>query len=334
LDNFYADGEVSADGHNWSTSSNATDYLEKNWVTSYGGRGGSYPGEGKREVANPKKGFIWDYCKRAGVSYRTYGEFADGGKANIPVLEGHYCPYYTSYSLATRDTVRFNQWRREFDSLLTANALPRFNSLRFGNDHTEGSRLGRPTPFAHVADNDLAVGMFLEYLSKSPVWKESAVFIIEDDAQNGPDHVDAHRTTAYVAGPFVKRGFVDHTMYSTSSMLRTIELILGLPPMSQYDAAATPMWRSFTSTPDVKPFISLPANIDLNETNKSTTASAKLSETFDFSKEDVIPDLVFSEVIWKAVKGENSKMPAPRRSAFVKIVDEEEKEKTPGQKNK
>ncbi|MEO5893488.1 MAG: bifunctional YncE family protein/alkaline phosphatase family protein, partial [Ferruginibacter sp.] len=242
LDNFYADGEVSADGHNWSTSANATDYLEKNWVTSYGGRGGTYPGEGKREIANPKKGFIWDYCKRAGITYRTYGEFADDGKANIPVLEGHYCTYYSSYSLQIKDTTRFHQWRQEFDSLVNANALPRFNSLRFGNDHTEGLRLGRPTPFAHVADNDLAVGMFIDYLSRSPVWKESVVFIVEDDAQNGPDHVDAHRTTAYLAGPFVKRGYTDHTMYSTSSMLRTIELILGLPPMSQYDASAPPMW--------------------------------------------------------------------------------------------
>ena len=326
LDNFYADGEVSADGHNWSTAANATDYLEKNWVTSYGGRGGSYPGEGKIKVANPKRGFIWDYCKRAGVTFRTYGEFADNGQANIPVLEGNFCPYYASYSLQVKDTTRFNQWRQEFDSLVAANALPQFNSLRFGNDHTEGLRLGRPTPFAHVADNDLAVGMFVEYLSKSPVWKESVVFIIEDDAQNGPDHVDAHRTTAYVAGPHVKRGFVDHTMYSTSSMLRTMELILGLPPMSQFDAAATPMWRSFTGNANFKSFTSVPANINIEERNTATTASAKLSETFDFSKEDRIPDLIFSEVIWKAVKGEHSVMPAPRRSAFVRVIDKEEEE--------
>ncbi|HZH97146.1 MAG TPA: alkaline phosphatase family protein, partial [Flavisolibacter sp.] len=327
LDNFYVDGEVSADGHNWSTSAGATDYLEKNWPTSYGGRGGEYDGEGTRAVANPKGGFIWDYCKRAGVSYRTYGEFADNYKANIPVLEGNFCPYFTSWDETVRDTVRFYQWRREFDSLVAANSLPKFNSLRFINDHTEGSSVGRPTPFAHVADNDLAVGLFVEHLSKSPVWKESVVFIVEDDAQNGPDHVDAHRSTAYVAGPFVKRGFVDHTMYSTSSMLRTMELILGLPPMSQYDAAATPMWRSFTATPDLSPFVALPANVDLNEKNKATTASARLSETFDFSKEDLIPDMVFSEVIWKAIKGEHSVMPAPRRSAFVKLVDEEEEEK-------
>lgn len=317
LDNFYVDGEVSADGHNWSTAANANDYLEKTWPTSYGGRGGSYDAEGNREVSNPDRGFIWDYCKRAGVSFRTYGEFADDYKANYKTLENHFCPYYTSWDESIRDTTRFYQWKQEFDSLYLANAVPRFNSLRFINDHTEGQRLGRPTPFAHVADNDLAVGMFIEYLSKSPIWKETAVFIVEDDAQNGPDHVDAHRTTAYVAGGFVKRKFIDHTMYSTSSMLRTIELILGLPPMSQYDAAAEPMWRCFSTNLDLTPFTSVPALVDLNEKNKKNTPSARLSETFDLSKEDAIPDLVFSEVIWKAVKGEGSKMPAPRRSAFL-----------------
>jgi DNA-binding beta-propeller fold protein YncE len=323
LDNFYVDGEVSADGHNWSTSANATDYLEKTWPTNYGHRGGSYDAEGSREIANPKKGFIWDYCKRAGISYRTYGEFADDYKANIPVLENHFCPYFTSWDESVRDTTRFFQWKREFDSLLAADAVPRFNSLRFINDHTEGLRIGRPTPFAHVADNDWAVGLFVEYLSKSPIWKETAIFIIEDDAQNGPDHVDAHRSTAYIAGGFVKRKFVDHTMYSTSSMLRTIELILGLPPMSQYDAAAEPMWRCFTSTPDLTAFTSVPSNVNLNEKNEKMTASTRLSEEFDFSKEDRAPDLLFSQVIWKAIKGENSEMPAPRRSAFIKIAETE-----------
>jgi DNA-binding beta-propeller fold protein YncE len=326
LDNFYADGEVSADGHNWSTAAHATDFLEKNWVTSYGGRGGTYPGEGKRAVANPKKGFIWDFCKRAGVTYRTYGEFADDGKANIPVLENHFCTYYPGYNLKIADTTRYRFWKREFDSLVAVNAVPQFNSLRFSNDHTEGLRKGRPTPFAHVADNDLAVGLFLEHLSKSPIWKESAVFIVEDDAQNGPDHVDAHRTTAYVAGPHVKRGFVDHTMYSTSGMLRTMELILGLPPMSQYDAAATPMFRSFTAKPDTSSFTSVPAIINLREKNTATNATAKLSDQIDLSKEDRVPDMLFSRIIWKAVRGEDSEMPAPRRSAFVKTADVDDDE--------
>jgi YVTN family beta-propeller protein len=324
LDNFFVDGEVSADGHNWTFGAYATDFLEKNWPTSYGGRGGEYNAEGTRVVANNKGGFIWDLCKRNNVTYRTYGEFADDYKANIPVLEGHFCPYYTSWDETVRDTTRFNQWRKEFDSLYANNAVPQLNTLRFINDHTEGLSVGRPTPFAHVADNDWAVGLFVEYLSKSPIWKESAIFIVEDDAQNGPDHVDAHRTTAYVAGGYVKRGFVDHTPYSTSSMLRTMELILGLPPMTQYDASAVPMWRSFSKTPNLKPFQSIPAKVDLNERNVKMNALAKKSMGFDFSKEDRVNDMEFNEVIWKAVKGENSTMPAPRRSAFVKVVDKDD----------
>ncbi|MEO7982510.1 MAG: bifunctional YncE family protein/alkaline phosphatase family protein [Bacteroidota bacterium] len=324
LDNFYCDGEVSADGHNWSMGAYATDFLEKTWPTSYGGRGGTYSAEGNKAVANNKGGFIWNHCKNNNVSYRTYGEFADNYKANIQVLKNHLCPYYTGWDLATKDTTRFSQWKREFDSLLAKNAVPQFNSLRFGNDHTEGLRKGRPTPYAHVADNDLAVGMFIEYLSQSPIWKESVVFIIEDDAQNGPDHVDAHRTTAYLAGGFVKRGFVDHTMYSTSSMLRTIELILGLPPMTQYDAAAEPMWRSFTPTADTRVFKSLPANVDLAEKNIAINEWQRRSEEFNFAREDAIPDMEFNIVLWYGLKGEHVAFPAPRRAAFLKVKDKED----------
>lgn len=320
LDNFYVDGEVSADGHNWSMGAYATDYLEKNWVTSYGGRGGGYDGEGTRKIANNKGDFLWGNCKKAGVSYRSYGEFIEEGKANISVLDNFFCPYFTGWDLNVWDTVRYSQWAREFDSLVTANALPQFMSLRFPNDHTAGLSKGKPTPFAYVADNDLAIGMFIQHLSESPVWKESVVFILEDDAQNGPDHVDAHRSTAYVAGPFVKRNFVDHTAYSTSSMLRTIELILGIPPMSQYDAGATPMWRCFTSTANNNRFTALPSNIDLSEKNLAWNELAEQSATFDFTKEDRAPDLEFSEVIWKGVKGLHAIMPAPKRAAFVRVV--------------
>jgi YVTN family beta-propeller protein len=325
LDNFYCDGEVSADGHSWSTGAYATDYLEKIWPTSYGGRGGSYDAEGTRKIANNKE-YIWNACKQSNVTYRTYGEFADNYKPNIPVLKDHFSPYFTGWDLSVRDSTRYKEWAKEFDSLVAANALPQFNSLRFPNDHTSGLSKGAPTPFAHVADNDLAVGMFIEHLSKSPVWNQSVVFIIEDDAQNGPDHVDAHRTTAYVAGGFVKRHFVDHTMYSTSSMLRTIELILGLPPMTQYDAAATPMWRCFSNVSDPTGFTALPENIDLNKTNTTENAWQRKSETFDFSQEDRVPDLEFTEVIWKAVKGENAIVPAPKRAAFLKVNNKKDKD--------
>lgn len=326
LDNFYVDGEVSADGHNWSMGAYATDFLEKNWVSSYGGRGGGYDAEGNRPVANNKGGFLWDHCKKAGVSFRTYGEFADNYKPNIPVLKDHFCPYYTGYDNKVPDTVRFGQWKREFDSLLAVNAVPQFNSIRFSNDHTEGMRLRRPTPYAHVADNDLAVGLFVEYLSKSPIWKETAVFILEDDAQNGADHVDAHRSIAFVAGGFVKRGFVDHTMYSTSSMLRTMELILGIPPMSQYDAAATPMWRCFTATPNTKPFQSIIPAVNLHDRNTAMNEWQRRSEKFDLSKEDAVPDLEFNKVLWHGLKGDDVPFPGPRRAAFYKPIEKADKD--------
>jgi hypothetical protein len=203
--------------------------------------------------------------------------------------------------------------------MLAINKVPHLNTLRLINDHTEGMAKGRPTPFAHVADNDLSVGMFIEYLSKSPIWKESVVFILEDDAQNGADHVDAHRSPAYIAGPFVKRGFVDHTMYSTTSMIRTMELILGLPPMSQYDAAATPMWRSFTSTPNLTAFQARPISVDLNLKNVAVNEWQRRSEKFNLTKEDAVPDLEFNIVLWHGIKGDNVPFPAPRRAAFVRM---------------
>ena len=324
LDNFYVDGEVSADGHNWSLGAYATDYLEKNWVSSYGGRGGEYDAEGTRKIANNKGDFIWGACKKAGVSYRTYGEFADNYKANIPVLENHFCTFYTSWDQTVRDTTRVNQWKRDFDSLVSVNALPQMNTFRLINDHTEGMSIGRPTPFAHTADNDLAVGMFIDYLSKSPVWKESVVFILEDDAQNGPDHVDAHRSPVYVVGPYVKRNFIDHTPYTTSGVVRTMELILGVAPMSQYDAGATPLWRSFTATPNFKTYDAIPSNINLEDKNVVWNELSERSAKFDLSKEDRVPDNEFSEVIWKGVKGLHSVMPAPRRAAFIKVIDKED----------
>jgi len=326
LDNFYVDGEVSADGHNWTLGGYANDYLEKNWVTSYGGRGGNYDAEGTREIANNKNGFIWDFAKRAGVSYRTYGEFADDYKPNLPVLKNHFCTYYTSWDQKVRDTTRVGQWKRDFDSLLAINAVPQLNTLRLINDHTEGMRLGRPSPYAHVADNDLAVGMFVEYLSKSPIWNESVVFIVEDDAQDGPDHVDAHRSPVYIAGGFVKTGFVDHTMYSTSSVLKTIEMILGMQPMSQYVAAANTLWKCFDKTASHKGFVAKPNQWDLNEKNTAINAMQRKSEAFNFKKEDSINEHDFNEVLWKGLKGEMAIVPAPKRAAFLQIKQTKDKD--------
>ncbi len=322
LDNFYVDAEVSADGHNWSTAAMANDYTEKTWPTSYGGKGGDYVYEGQWTIAHPNKGFIWDHAKRAGITYRTYGEFADDYKANIPSLEGQFCSYFTSWDESVKDSTRFWQWKRDFDSLYQIGKVPQLNTLRFINDHTEGVRKGRPTPFAHVADNDLAVGMFVDYLSKSPIWNESVVFILEDDAQNGPDHVDAHRSTAYVAGGRVKRNFIDHTHYTTSSMLRTIELILGMPPMSQYDAGATSMWRCFSDSAYTKGFDFVSAKVNLNEKNssdnpRSTSSLMDRSNLLKLDREDEADEFLMNDLLWKYVKGEQIALPPIYRKALL-----------------
>jgi len=355
LDNFYVDAEVSADGHNWSMAAYATDYVEKTWPTNYSGRGRSYDYEGQKKISRPTEGYIWDHCKRAGVSYRSYGEFvysregkpggggelggelpSDAGKrvkenyATDPGLEGHFSTLFPAWDLTIPDNVRVDAWVKEFREYEQNGGLPQFQVVRLGGDHTQGTRAGQPTPRAHVAENDLAVGRLVEAVSGSErYWKDTAVFIIEDDAQNGPDHVDAHRSIAFVASAYTKRKFVDSTMYTTSGMLRTMELILGIPPMSQYDAAATPMFNSFTNKADLTPFKHRPARIDLAEKNQPTAPGARRSAQLDFTKEDAAPDIEFNEIIWKAIRGEHSQMPAPVRSAFVRAVednDDDEKE--------
>jgi YVTN family beta-propeller protein len=325
MDNFYVDAEVSADGHNWSMAAYASDVVEKTWPTSYGKRGGTGNYEGGRPATYPRDGFIWDYCKRAGVTYRSYGEFGEYDRTGLKSLKGHMSPFSPGFDLDIKDQVRVNAWEHDFDSLVTINAVPQLSTIRISNDHTSGQKKGKYTPIAAVGDNDLAIGRFIEHLSNSPIWNESVVFILEDDAQNGPDHIDAHRSPVFVAGPYVKRNTVLHNMYSTSGVLRTIELILGLPPMSQYDAAALPLYECFTSKADLTPYKCKPARVDLNQRNVAVNKSSKRSEAFNFLKEDAVPDLELNDVIWKSVKGEDSVMPAPRRSAFV-ILEKKKKD--------
>ena len=325
LDNFYVNAEVSADGHNWTMAAYANDFVEKTWPTSYGGRGGSYDYEGSREIAFPSEGFIWDYCKRAGISYRSYGEFVGDGATKVKNLDGHFDVDFPGFDLSIKDMVRFKKWKEDFDSLVAINGVPQFSSIRLPNDHTAGARIGVPSPKAMVAENDLALGKMLEHISNSPVWQSSAVFVIEDDAQNGPDHVDAHRSIAFVVSPFVKRNTIVSTMYSTTSMLRTIELILGLPPMSQYDAASTPMWECFTAKPDLSPYIALDASHNIHELNTAENEISRLSDSFNLDVVDAAPDHLLSEVIWKSVKGLESEMPVPVRSAFI-LSQSEDKE--------
>jgi len=207
------------------------------WPLMYrGSREGKlkYPAEGSFEIAYPSSGYLWDRAAAAKVTYRSYGEFianpaviGQPATAKVKALEGHFDPLYHGYDLGYRDVDRAARFIAELKRFETDGEMPRLQIVRLPNDHTQGTADGKPTPTAMVADNDLALGQLLEALSQSKFWKESAVFVVEDDAQNGSDHVDAHRSIAFVAGPHVKRGHVDSHMYSTSSLLRTMELILG-----------------------------------------------------------------------------------------------------------
>jgi YVTN family beta-propeller protein len=324
LDNTYVDAEVSADGHNWSMAAYASDYVEKSWPSIYGDFGGDFDFSGDNPAAFPSNGFIWDNCKRAGISYRNYGEFTlpgtnpgDPNVASMPSLEGHIDSAYTGFNMDLSDLDRVKEWDREFTQFEKNGNLPSMEVLYLPNDHTVGTKKGGLTPQAMMAQNDLAVGMVVDRISHSTYWKESAIFIIEDDAQAGPDHIDAHRVESLVISPYTKRHFVDHDMYSTSSLLRTMELLLGLPPMSQYDAAARPMINSFTNAPDFSPYDHRQSNIDIEAKNIAGAYGQKESDGMNFTKADAAPDRLLDEIIWKSVRGPESPAPAPVRSAFV-----------------
>lgn len=338
LDNFYVESEVSADGHEWSLGAYATDYVEKSWPLSYGhnARGKvPYPSEGKFAVAMPASGYLWDRAREADVSCRSYGEFAENGRTpadpattRVASLIGHVDPGFRAWDMDYPDVQRADRFISELRRFEAEGGLPRLQIMRLPNDHTYGTATGKLTPRAMMADNDLAFGRVIEAVSRSKFWPEMAVFVVEDDAQNGPDHVDAHRTIAYVISPYARRGEVDSTMYSTCSMLRTMELILGLQPLTQFDAAARPMYASFQATPDLRPYTHKPVTADRTERNPRLAWGRGHSDGMDFSREDAADDLLLNEVIWRSVKGASSPMPAPVRAAFVFQIEDDESEES------
>ena len=328
LDNFYVESEVSADGHEWSMAAYASDFVERHWPLSYGHNRRKkfpYPAEGSFDAAaRPAGGYLWDRAIAAGVSFRSYGEWVANGPtpdapctAKVKALEGRFDPLYRSFDQDYSDLKRADRFIAELARFEREGEMPRLQIVRLPNDHTSGTSPGKLTPTAFMAENDLAFGRIIEALSRSRFWATTAVFVVEDDAQNGSDHVDAHRTIAFVISPWTRRGAVDSSLYSTSSMLRTMELILGLEPMSQFDAAALPMVRSFAKAPVVEPYVCRPANVPLDERNVAGAWGAEASLVMDFSVEDAADDLLLNEIVWKSVRGPDSPMPAPRRAAFV-----------------
>ena len=343
FDNFYVDAEVSADGHAFSMGAYANDFIEKTWPMNYAGRGARYLTNGNGEMRNPygnisapPQGYLWDSAKRVNVSVRSYGEFVSRSEdededpgfgpvhANVPGLEGLFNPDYPPWNLKIPDNQRVEVWLKEFQKFEKEGGLPQLSIIYLPNDHTASTSPGYPTPRAMVAENDLALGRVVEAISQSEFWKESAIFVLEDDAQDGPDHVDAHRSVLLVISPYTQHASLNSTMYTTSGLLRTIELILGMEPMSQFDAAATPFYSAFQGEPVTSGFTHLPAEISLEEKNAAAAYGAADSMAMDLTVPDRIPMRRMNEIIWKSIKGPDSKMPPPVRAAFIRAIEEKE----------
>jgi YVTN family beta-propeller protein len=328
LDNLYCNGQVSRDGHPWSTMAYNTDYIARDWMLTYSRRAGVNDDD-EGNLQNAPSGYLWDACARAGLSYRSYGEYGkrvstgdgtDKMEGRVPGLVGHMSPDYglpSQKGRPVRDSDRVEVFLREFREYEKNDNLPRFIVMSLPEDHTTGTTPGTFTPRACVASNDLALGRLVEAVSKSKYWPKIAIFVIEDDAQNGPDHVDAHRTVGLVISPYTKRHFVDSTQYQTVSMIRTLELILGLPPLSQYDAAARPMFHAFTDKANLTPYTHEPARIDLNTTNLKTAYGAARSAQMDWSDVDRIDDFELNEILWRSIKGPDAPLPPAVRRAIA-----------------
>ena len=341
LDNTYCNGVLSAEGHNWTSQGYATDYLEKafpDWVRSY-------PWNGDDPLVYASTGFIWDYVLQAGLNFRTYGEFVKDkvtpddatwsdiyndyktGSHNIKIqaiptlhsLENHFCSTYTGSPRTINDQYKADEFIKELHSFEKTDSFPNLMMLSLPNNHTSGTQEGFPTPRAMVADNDLALGRIVEAVSKSKFWKETVIFVIEDDPQNGLDHIDGHRTIAFCISPYTKRGTVISTHYNQNSILRTIELILGLPPMSQFDLISLPMADCFTDKPDFTPYKALSNNIPLDEMNPKLASIsgkqlhwAKKSMELKLNYNDDLKyaeEVMLNQILWYSVKGYDTPYP-------------------------
>lgn len=327
FDNFYVSADVSADGHCWSTAGIATDYIQKMWPNSYANRRDHYDYEEQEPTMAPPAGFLWSSAVGAGISMRNYGYMAqnratpapDGSQIELvrdPVLNRVTNRFYRDFDLDYPDQDRVKVFLADLDQFEKSGAMPRLIVMRLGNDHTYGTQGGKLSPFSMVADNDYALGTLVEAVSKSRFWSSTAIFVLEDDAQNGPDHVDSHRSPAFVISPYVKHHAVDSSMYNTTSMLRTMELILGLRPMTQFDAAARPMSAAFQRTADPAAYVAEKPRVPLDERNPLHSATAQRSSRLDFHEEDRADADELNDILWLAIKG--SHPPPPTSSFFAR----------------
>jgi len=339
-DRFFVNAEVSPDGHNWSMAAYTTDYLQKTVPVNYSGRGRAYEYEGARfgrrtvipddDPVAPARGYLWDLIQRKGLTFRNYGEFvvpesADpddvlppGYRGDKPFLASHTNPAYPGFDLNITDQHRADVWLAEFAEFTRRGVMPAFEIIRLPNDHTAGARAGAPTPQAYAADNDLALGRIVEALSHSPFWKSTVVFVVEDDAQNGPDHVDSHRSPVWIISPYSRAGVV-HRFANTTDIIRTMEEIVGLDALSQFDYFGRPLRDIWSATPDLTPWNALTPKVDLEAKNPAGTQGASESATLDLEIEDVAAEDPFNRIIWAAVRP-GVPYPGVRRGATLEAV--------------
>jgi hypothetical protein len=349
LDNFYASGGNSGDGHQWITQANETDYAM--WP---GWDGRSYPFDGTDPVAYSSGGFLWDYALRAKKTVQVFGEFAPrvqglqqraridlmgrwrAGEnfattwktvSPIPPLDGQLVRNFPGYSTEIPDVIRARLFIAELEKWKSAGRMPNLVFLQLPSNHTRGTTPGAHTPKAMVADNDLALGQIVEALTRTTFWRKMAIFVVEDDAQNGVDHVDGHRTVALALSPYVRRGHIDSTFYAHTSIAKTIELILGLPTMSLFDLIANDMRASFHDDPDYTPYTALvprqsldelnpPATVLRGEARKAAVASAKMR----FEVPDAAPTERLNRILWHDVRGWNVPYPGVKQAVFAPLA--------------
>lgn len=334
FDRFFVNAEVSADGHNWSTASYSSDYVQKTTPSNYSDRGRTYDYEGTNrdvvpddDVAEPASGYLWNLAQRAGITFRNYGAFAipqdtapDGPaqryRATKAYLQEHTHEGFPAYNLNIQDQLRADIWIAELKEFEKAGKMPALEIVRLPNDHTAGLRAGSPTPAAYMADNDLALGRIVEALSKTSFWKSSVMFVLEDDAQNGPDHVDSHRSPLLVISPY-SMGGVFHSFANTTDVIATIEDILGLGRLSQFDHYSRPLNYVWRENPDMRPYVALKPSVSLDEKNPRVGIGARESRRLALAKEDQADEELFNRILWRGIKGENRPWPGIKRMSAL-----------------
>ena len=323
FDNFYVNGDVSADGHLWSTAGTSTEYVNKVWPMEYSKRApgildAPYDGDADhdRPVAVPQSGFLWDRLLKAGISFRNYGEWyshEDEDQSKIHVylkgLKDHSDMNFRDDIGDITDQQRVDEWEREFGEFEANRQLPRFSLIYLPNDHTVGTRPEYRTPTAMVADNDLALGRVVERISKSRYWSESAIFVLEDDAQDGPDHVDAHRSPMLMISPYTRRHAVSHRFYSTVSVVKTMAQLIGIGSLTYFDDRAPSLLSEFSNKPSSEVYACRHPLVSLEERNALDAPGAKDSARWNFDGPDRAPSLELNRVIWQSVKGAASEPP-------------------------